>query len=45
MTSTSSVGTRTVIVADDTEFVRDRFRSALAGAGHRAIAVGTNPSA
>ena len=27
--------TRTVVVADETAFVRDRFRSALASAGHR----------
>lgn len=31
--------TKTVIVADDTAFVRDRFSQALAGAGHRAVAV------
>ena len=29
--------TKTVIVADDTAFVRDRFESALAGAGHTAL--------
>ena len=28
---------KTVIVADDTAFVRDRFASALVGAGHRAV--------
>jgi len=38
MTGTS-VGTKTVVVADDTAFVRDRFRAALENAGHRAIAV------
>jgi uncharacterized protein (TIGR02266 family) len=32
---------KTVVVADDTAFVRDRFQSALAGAGHNAIAVGS----
>ncbi len=30
---------KTVIIADDTTFVRDRFRAALQGAGHRALAV------
>jgi uncharacterized protein (TIGR02266 family) len=39
--ASTTVGTRTVIVADDTEFVRARFRTALEAAGHRAIAVGT----
>ena len=34
-----SVGTKTVIVADDTAFVRDRFRTALETAGHRAVVV------
>jgi uncharacterized protein (TIGR02266 family) len=34
---------KTVLVADDTAFVRDRFRAALEGAGHRAITVGTGP--
>jgi uncharacterized protein (TIGR02266 family) len=33
--------TKTVLVADDTEFVRDRFRVALEGAGHRAVVVNT----
>lgn len=28
---------KTVIVADETAFVRDRFRAALAGAGHRVL--------
>jgi uncharacterized protein (TIGR02266 family) len=36
-----SVSTKTVIIADDTAFVRDRFRAALEQAGHRAIAVGS----
>ena len=30
---------KTVIVADDTAFVRDRFATALVGAGHKAIVV------
>lgn len=33
--------TRNVLVADDTAFVRDRFRTALEDAGHRAITVRT----
>ena len=35
----ASVSAKTVIIADDTAFVRDRFRSALENAGHRAVAV------
>jgi uncharacterized protein (TIGR02266 family) len=37
--ASSSVTTKTVIVADDTAFVRDRFRTALEAAGHKAITV------
>jgi len=37
--ASTSVGTKTVVVADDTAFVRDRFRAALENAGHKAIAV------
>jgi two-component system chemotaxis response regulator CheY len=33
--------TKTVIVADDTAFVRERFESALLGAGHTALTVGS----
>jgi uncharacterized protein (TIGR02266 family) len=33
----ASVSTKTVLVADDTAFVRDRFRAALETAGHIAI--------
>jgi uncharacterized protein (TIGR02266 family) len=33
------VSAKTVVVADDTAFVRDRFRAALETAGHKAIAV------
>src|SRR6267142_3198682 len=33
------LATRTVVVADDTAFVRDRFKAALERAGHRAITV------
>src|ERR1051326_7506567 len=35
----ASVGTKTVVIADDTAFVRDRFRAAIENAGHRAILV------
>src|SRR3982750_996737 len=37
--ASSSVATKTIVIADDTAFVRDRFRAALEGAGHKAIAV------
>jgi uncharacterized protein (TIGR02266 family) len=30
---------RTIVIADDTAFVRDRFRAVLEGAGHQAITV------
>jgi uncharacterized protein (TIGR02266 family) len=33
------VSSKTVIVADDTAFVRDRFATALLGAGHKAMTV------
>src|ERR1700750_1641493 len=42
MTSTS-VSTKTVVVADDTAFVRDRFRTAIEQAGHKAITVKSAP--
>ena len=32
---------KTVVVADDTAFVRDRFRAALAQAGHETLTVPT----
>ena len=35
--ASSSVSTKTVVVADDTAFVRDRFKTALEDAGHRPI--------
>ena len=35
----TAVATKTVLVADDTAFVRDRFKSALQAAGHKTIAV------
>src|SRR3979411_2688709 len=37
--ATASVSTKTVVVADDTAFVRDRFQAALENAGHKAIVV------
>ena len=37
MASPSPLVVKTVVVADDTEFVRDRFRSAIEHAGHRAV--------
>lgn len=38
MTATGPAA-KTVLIADDTAFVRDRFRTALQNAGHRAVAV------
>ena len=38
MTGTT-VTAKTVLVADDTAFVRDRFRTAVENAGHKAITV------
>lgn len=38
MTATAA-GVKTVLIADDTAFVRDRFKAALQNAGHRAVAV------
>src|SRR5260370_16009260 len=35
----SAVKAKTVVVADDTSFVGDRFRSAVENAGHKAITV------
>jgi uncharacterized protein (TIGR02266 family) len=43
MTATTLVAAKTVVVADDTAFVRDRFRGALESAGHRALTVRTGP--
>ena len=39
MTAVTVPTTKTVIVADDTAFVRDRFATALLGAGHTALTV------
>jgi two-component system, cell cycle response regulator DivK len=38
---TASAATKTVLVADDTAFVRDRFKTAIESAGHRAVTVKT----
>jgi uncharacterized protein (TIGR02266 family) len=40
--ATTSVTTKTVVIADDTAFVRDRFRTAVENAGHKAIVVKTS---
>src|SRR5918997_2220061 len=37
--ATPTAPSKTVVVADDTAFVRDRFRTALEAAGHKAVAV------
>jgi uncharacterized protein (TIGR02266 family) len=39
MSTTTTVSAKTVVVADDTAFVRDRFKAALEGAGHKAVTV------
>jgi uncharacterized protein (TIGR02266 family) len=39
MPATTGTTAKTVVVADDTAFVRDRFKTALGNAGHRAITV------
>jgi uncharacterized protein (TIGR02266 family) len=41
MHANASIAIKTVVIADDTAFVRDRFRTAIEAAGHRAIAVKT----
>src|SRR3954464_6488249 len=43
MTRTHPVVAKTVIIADDTAYVRDRFAAALSDAGHRPILAGTVP--
>ena len=35
----TTVTTKTILVADDTAFVRDRFRAAVENAGHKAVVV------
>jgi uncharacterized protein (TIGR02266 family) len=39
MQANPSLATKTVLIADDTAFVRDRFRTAIEAAGHKAIVV------
>ncbi len=39
--ASTSVSAKTIVVADDTAFVRDRFRTALENAGHKTITVKT----
>lgn len=41
MTAASTRLVKTVVVADDTEFVRNRFKAAIEEAGHRAVGVKT----
>jgi len=41
MSVTTLVAVKSVLVADDTAFVRDRFRSAIEGGGHLALTVQT----
>lgn len=41
MPAPAAVAAKTVIVADDTAFVRDRFRTALQSGGHLAVTVGS----
>src|SRR6185436_8602070 len=43
MTATPRVEAKTVLVADDTAFVRDRFKAAIEGAGHKAVTAQTGP--
>lgn len=43
MTAGTRTTPKTVVVADDTAFVRDRFKTAIEAAGHRAVTVGTCP--
>jgi uncharacterized protein (TIGR02266 family) len=43
MTAGMMTAVKTVVVADDTAFVRDRFKTAIEAGGHRAVTVGTGP--
>jgi uncharacterized protein (TIGR02266 family) len=43
MTTIPGVAAKTVLVADDTAFVRDRFKVAIEGAGHRAVTARNGP--
>lgn len=42
MPATALLATKTVLVADDTAFVRDRFKTALEAAGHRTSTAGSS---
>ena len=42
MPATAPVATKTIVVADDTAFVRDRFKAALEAAGHRTLTAGSS---
>lgn len=42
MPVTAPAATKTILVADDTAFVRDRFKAALEAAGHRAATAGSS---
>jgi len=37
------IAVKTVAIADDTAFVRDRFKAALEDAGHRTVVIGSGP--
>lgn len=43
MTATPRVRAKTVLVADDTAFVRDRFKAAIESAGHKALTAQNGP--
>jgi uncharacterized protein (TIGR02266 family) len=43
MPATALVAARTIVIADDTAFVRDRFKTALEAAGHRASTAASVP--
>jgi uncharacterized protein (TIGR02266 family) len=43
MAPATLIAVKTVLVADDTAFVRDRFRTALEEAGHRTVTVQSGP--
>jgi uncharacterized protein (TIGR02266 family) len=43
MAATPRVEAKTVLVADDTAFVRDRFKAAIEGAGHKALTAQNGP--
>ena len=45
MTAGAMTETRSILVADDTAFVRDRFKAAMEAAGHTVTVAGTAPDA